>query len=115
MEGEVWTNVISLSRFPCERHLVKSLVVRGRVAPRREQLLIDELAELGHGGEVVRRRLVELDHQDELGRLLALVEVDLVRLLAQEVGVAVTDERPVGEVDAWGRDQSRFCSGRRAR
>ena len=102
MAGSGRTHVVAFTRFSREGDLVQPLIVHCGVAADREQLLVDELADLGHAREVVRGGLVELDHQDELGRLLALVEVDLVRLLAQEVGIAIADERPVGEVHACG-------------
>jgi hypothetical protein len=67
---------------------------------RREQHLLQPLRELWHLLQVEARCLVQLDLENQLGRFRALVEVDLVGLFAEEVGIAVPDEGPIGEIDA---------------
>jgi len=59
-------------------------------------LLGEESGERWNSGEVVGCRLMELDHEDQFGSFLTLVEIDLMRFLAKHVGVSVADEGPVG-------------------
>lgn len=94
------THVVALPRLPRKRDLVEPLVVHSWVGGRRKELRLQELLELRDRRKVVSCRLVKLDHEDQLRRLLTLVEVDLMRLLAQHVGIAIADEGPVGEIDA---------------
>lgn len=93
------THVIPLPRFSRQGNLIQPLILRLGSQRRSIEPLIEVRLQLRYLGEVVDGRLVQLDHEDEVGRFLSFLEVDLVRFVAQHVGVAVSDEGPVGEVD----------------